>query len=252
MEEKKQKKRGMGCLTFVLIGFALVVLIGVASSGGGNDAGSANDGSNSGANTEVSDIENENSLPSNSGADEKTSEDTAPVIFDPIVYTGSGDDVIELEAPEDVWVMHITGNANSDHFAVKGYDDSDNYTDLFVNTTDPYDGIVIDAGQTTTLLEINATGEWTIEVVSAFSLPVCTKGDAMSGAGDSVFLTTGLGRTADITGNAGSSHFAVKALDSDGYQLLVNTTDPYEGTVKISNPLVFVVTAEDDWTITFN
>ncbi|MDL2248856.1 copper amine oxidase N-terminal domain-containing protein, partial [Tyzzerella sp. OttesenSCG-928-J15] len=81
-------------------------------------------------------------------------------------YHGSGDDVIKIEHPDDISVLYITGNGEDQHFAVKGYNDDNKFTDLYVNTTDPYEGITLDFESETSTLEISATGAWTIEIRS--------------------------------------------------------------------------------------
>lgn len=171
---------------------------------------------------------------------------------DPVVYTGSGDDVVTLDPFEGVWIMEITGNDQGRHFAVSGYDASGNSTELFVNTTDPYHGIVMDPYLKTETLEISATGDWKVEVKSAFELDTIASGETYSGSGDSVLLVMSSGKTAHIAGNADGRHFAVIAYGDSG-DLLVNTTDPYDGKVMIKNdPVILVINAEGDWSITFD
>ncbi len=61
----------------------------------------------------------------------------------PKVYQGSGDSVVDIEKPDSsgVGVLYVRGNAGSRHFAVQGFDAANESTSLFVNTTDPYEGI---------------------------------------------------------------------------------------------------------------
>ena len=56
-------------------------------------------------------------------------------------------------------------------------------------------------------------------------------------------------KKADIRGNSGEAHFAVKAYGR-GYDLLVNTTKAYEGTVRV-NPEATIMTidAEGRWAV---
>lgn len=176
------------------------------------------------------------------------------VIPDPIVYTGSGDDVIVIEPfDDDIWVLTITGNSEGRHFAVKGYDDASNSTELFVNTTNPYHGTTLDPSLSTSLLEISATGDWTIVLRSAYEMETISAGQTISGTGDSVLNVIDAGKTAYITGNTDSHHFAVKSYGFESNSLMVNTTDPYEGTVMLKgDPFLMTVSAEGDWTITFD
>ncbi|HUG14685.1 MAG TPA: hypothetical protein VMM78_06660 [Thermomicrobiales bacterium] len=182
---------------------------------------------------------------------------TATPAPQPIAYSGSGDDVISIEkpgGPDSVAIAYIRGNAAGNHFAVTSYGDGGEYVDLLVNTTDPYEGIVlldIRQGERTTLLEITATGEWHVEVRPLAAARRVSIPGAVEGMGDDVLIVDGTPSTAHITGNAGASHFAVIAY-GDRSHLLVNTTDPYEGRVIIASDVVLVqVDAEGGWQVTF-
>lgn len=174
--------------------------------------------------------------------------------FESISYTGSGDDVVEITLPDDrPWMLEIKGNSDSHHFAVKGYDENMGYTELFVNTTDPYSGFVIDPSLTTVLLEVSAEGNWEIIVHDLYAnVPNVSEGEAISGFGDSVYEILSHGMTADISGNSDAHHFSVKTFGDSSNELLVNTTDPYEGTVMLKgNPFLLIINSESDWTIQF-
>ena len=74
----------------------------------------------------------------------------------PGTIEGTGDDVLIIDGEPDI--AQITGNADGNYFGVWSYGDRGN---LLVNTTDPYDGRVIVAGDTM-LIEITAVGGWSI------------------------------------------------------------------------------------------
>lgn len=172
-----------------------------------------------------------------------------------IVYTGSGDSVIEVEiaSSDDIYVLHVVGNANGNHFAVRGYDASGNSTELFVNTINPYDGYTFDPSCSTSLLEISSTGDWTIELISIYNMQTISTGQTISGTGDSIMMVENYGTTATISGNQGANHFAVKTYGTQSNELLVNTVDPYSGTVMLNgNPVILQVNSEGEWEITFN
>lgn len=179
------------------------------------------------------------------------SPEPVPASPEPVTYTGSGDDVIDIEPPTDQFVLQITGNGSARHFAVQGYDSQGEPTELFVNTTDPYtEGITIDPTFTTTTLEISATGAWSISLTPLQSLEQITAGTTLEGTGDQVLLVSGNPTRASITGNAGAHHFAVTVYGPSGSDLLVNTTDPYEGNVMVTgDPVVLEVDSEDAWSI---
>lgn len=174
-------------------------------------------------------------------------------IPDPVTYTGNGDDVITLAPFDGVFVFHITGNSSKHHFAVKGYDSNGENTGLFVNTTSAYDGITIDPKQETTTLEVNASGDWIIEVQSINKMETISSGETLSGSGDTVIVVSSYGSTATISGNAGNNHFAVKSYGRKRDKLLVNTTEVYEGTVMLSGePIILEIDAVGEWSITFD
>ena len=168
---------------------------------------------------------------------------------EPITYTGSGDDYFDISPFDSLYYFQITGNSDARHFSVTGYDSSGNYTELFVNTTDYYTGSVLDSEQNTRTLEVKAEGDWTITIVSLYTAPVVKAGETYSGIDDAVLLIPLGSSSAVINGNSWSRHFAVKTY-GDGFDLLVNTVDPYSGTVRVdSDATVMTVTAEGGWSI---
>ena len=193
-------------------------------------------------------------VPTNTPAPTNTPVPPTPMP-EPVILTGSGDAVVDFDNPYDLAIIHITGNASSRHFAVQSYGSNGERIDLLANTTEPYDGIkALDFGDGdhTTRFEITATGEWRIEVLSLMTARTLTVPGVIAGKGDEIIIINGV--TPDlavITGNTSSRHFAVKAYGAGGYaDLLVNTTDPYEGTVVIKGALLLVeVFASDNWSI---
>ena len=171
----------------------------------------------------------------------------------PIVFTGNGDAIVDVVKETGPALVRITGNASSRHFAVINYDANNEQIDLLVNTTDPYDGVrpldFLD-DRHTYRFEVKATGAWTIEIFPLSTIYKLQIPGEISGTGDFVFaITGGKPDTALITGNANSRHFAVMGYGSS-VDLLVNTTDPYHGTVLLSSDLLIIeVDSESDWTI---
>lgn len=172
--------------------------------------------------------------------------------IEPIVYTGSGDDVVQLEAFEGPWLLHITGNDSEGYFGVTGYSASGEYTELFVNTTEKYEGITTDVTQETATLEISSEGEWTVEQISLADAHTISAGETFEGHGDDVLLVSSSGTTATFEGNEAEDNFVVWAYGSNDTDLLVNTTEKYSGNVMLHfQPVILVVTAVGDWTATF-
>lgn len=178
------------------------------------------------------------------------SEDSTPVSLDPIVYSGVGDDYFDIEPFDDLYYFEISGNGGADYFGVIGYDAAGNRTDLFVNTTDPYSGYVLDVGQDTRSFEVKATGAWSIKILSLYDCPRLTAGESYGGIGDAVLLLPFACTTADITGNQSSGYFGVHTYGNRS-DLLVNTTDPYSGTVRLDrDATVMTITATGSWSVT--
>ena len=177
-------------------------------------------------------------------------------------FEGTGAKVIEI--PDFVQkgsILHIVGNEAGRHFSVTGKDANGKMTDLFVNTIDPYDGVVIFDlldYQHTKYLEVEATGPWKIEIKDISSVPRVDCDGNISGTGDMVFLVLcdGTISKAHIVGNKAERHFSVQilALGNKKLDLLVNTINAYDGEkllVGYKSPLIFMVNASDDWEITF-
>ena len=169
---------------------------------------------------------------------------------DAITYDGKGDSVLKIDHPDGVYVLYVKGNSESKHFAVKGYDSTGNRTELFVNTTEPYEGITIDPDQETVSLEISSKGSWHIEVRSIWTCDVITETEIpYTGTGDSIVLIDTPATMATIKGNDAEKHFAMKSY-GDRKNLMVNTTDVYSGTVMVKyNPSILEVNAVGDWSI---
>lgn len=172
-------------------------------------------------------------------------------IPDSITYTGSGNNVVTLSPFDGSYVFRISGNTAGRHFSVKGYNPNSEVTDLFVNTTKPYSGVTIDPSQSTVSLEISATGDWVVEVVSLYAMPSISQGETFSGNGDAILQVTGNSNTVTISGNKQAAYFSVKAYGNFLPDLLVSTTEPYTGTVMLKGIVAFLkINAEGEWCVT--
>lgn len=172
----------------------------------------------------------------------------------PIVLTGSGDQIVDVDLPDGfVGLVHIIGNAGGRFFAVSNLDANNDQIDLLVNTGDPYDGLrPLDFrdDERTVRFQVQAVGEWTIEILPLSSIKFVEVPGSISGKGDFVFALTGKDPdTAKIVGNAEGRYFAVLGY-SGSVDLLVNTGDPYDGTVLLDGDTVIIeIQAVGEWTI---
>lgn len=169
-------------------------------------------------------------------------------------YTGSGDDYFRIEKPEEGFgIMKIAGNNSERHFAVVGYNDQGKSTKLFVNTTQPYVGTVLldlSEDDDTSFLEVNATGAWTIFILPIGFATFVPVPSTFSGSGDDVIVIRDDSAVlARIDGNQTSKHFAVIG-HGRGSSLMVNTTSPYSGTVRVSpGTRVLEIKAVGKWSV---
>lgn len=183
-----------------------------------------------------------------------TPEPTATPAPQPVVYSGSGDNVIDIQKPGDVVLAYIRGNAGSRYFGVESFNDAGEQVDLLVNTTDPYEGVVlldVRDGEQSTRLQITAEGEWYIELRPLSTARRVSAPGMIEGTGDDVFIVDGEPDVAQISGNVDGRYFGVTGY-GERANLLVNTTDPYDGRVIVARDVVLVeITAVGSWTVTF-
>lgn len=173
---------------------------------------------------------------------------------DPVIVTGNGGDVVDAENPYDVAIVHITGNSAGRHFSVKNYGEDNEEYDLLVNTTDPYDGYrLLDSmeDEHTVRFQIEGQGEWTIEIFPLYEGNEIGVPGTYQGNGDDVLIIRGQEPdTAKIVGNADGRYFGVFAYTKNERDLLINTTDPYDGKVLLPpGTLLIEVKAKGDWYI---
>lgn len=223
-------------LALALAGLIAVSSVGCAPSGSGADAAPPPEEAQTGPNDDGGALQ-----------------EPAPAVQGSVVYTGSGDDAVQIGTLDWGCAFHITGNQEGGSFSVRGYDADGTFVGRFVDTSEPYEGITLDPVQETAVLEVSAAGEWTIELMPVFSLDAISAGETVSGSGDSVLLVSSFGTTATITGNEGERHFSVRTYGTEGNELLVSTTDAYEGTVTLAgDPLLLQINAVGEWTVTFD
>jgi hypothetical protein len=83
---------------------------------------------------------------------------SAPILTLPGTMEGTGDMVFLLDGNPDL--ATISGNDGGGHFAVLAYGSRSN---LLVNTTDPYSGVVIVPADVL-VIEVDSEGPWSIEI----------------------------------------------------------------------------------------
>jgi len=149
------------------------------------------------------------------------------------------------------------GNTAARHFAVQNFDPNNEDLDLLVNTTEPYDGwLPLDwaKDEHTARFQITATGDWTIDVFPLADVPeiqarLLDVPGTREGTGNDIIFIIGTPDLATISGNEQEHHFAVMGW-AERSDLLVNTTDVYQGTVMLDpQTIALVITATGPWTV---
>jgi len=171
----------------------------------------------------------------------------------PISLVGSGDDVVEIDKWTEAAILHITHNGGG-NFAVWNYGEEGERYDLLVNTIGNYEGtVLIDflEGEITTMFEISAGGEWTIEVMPLETgyMTFANFPGSYEGGGDDVVWFEATSGIAEFN-YSGGGNFAVWGFNNDGRDLLVNEIGPYNGKVLLQkDSYLIIVTAESTWSV---
>lgn len=181
----------------------------------------------------------------------------APILAQHATYSGSGDDVVQLDKPnaDQPALLTVQGNRQGRHFAVVAHTQNRTRIGALVNTTEPYSGVVaadLPPRQNTALLEISAVGSWTIEVYPIGAAQRISVPGSFNGSGDNVLWVDGNASQAVVNGNSAGRHFAVVAYDKYGNRqgAIVNTTSSYEGTVLMpQDALLLEISAVGSWSI---
>lgn len=173
--------------------------------------------------------------------------------WETITYSGSGNDVIAVQKGPGPALAYITGNTAGRHFAITSYGEGQEYLDLLVNTTDPYQGVRpldFGAAELTTLFEVKAEGPWHIELRSLEGARVLETPGTISASGDEVVALRGEPSTLFIEGNQAGRYFGVIGRGAT-WDLLANETDPYSGRSLVEPGVTFlVIQATGAWSIT--
>lgn len=173
---------------------------------------------------------------------------------EPISLVGTGDSVVNVDLDGGPRLVHITGNASARYFSVVSLDENNQEIDLLANETSAYDGIKpLDwfESEHTHRFEVKASGDWTITIYPLSEAKTLAVPGQLSGHGDDVIMLTGAPRDiAVINGNGDARYFSVTSWGPNGIDLLVNTTDAYQGQVVLDREALYLeVAASGPWTI---
>jgi len=179
---------------------------------------------------------------------------TATAEPEPIILTGLGDSVVDLDKWDSGALVHISYSGDG-NFAVWNIGAGGEKIDLLVNTIGQYNGtcpLDFHEGEQTTRFEVTSSGQWEIEVLPLSRVKRVPLPGTFGGSGDEVVLLVGEGASdllkASATGTR--SNFAIWGYGYSGRDLLINEIAPYKGVVAMnSDTIILVIKAEGNWSI---
>ncbi|HEY5422730.1 MAG TPA: hypothetical protein VIK05_04645, partial [Ilumatobacteraceae bacterium] len=171
---------------------------------------------------------------------------------EPIVFNGTGNDVVDLGAGNTRFILRASHDGQS-NFQVELLDQGLQPLDFPFNEIGPVTDatVVMDISSGGQFLQVTADGNWTLQLLDVASVPVV--GDSFNGKGKSVVLYDGPAAVFAIT-HDGESNFQVTLGDTKTGELtdvVVNEIGPYSGRNPISvGPVLIEVAADGNWTFT--
>jgi len=171
---------------------------------------------------------------------------------EPIVFNGTGNDVVDLGAGNTRFILRASHDGQS-NFQVELLDQGLQPLDFPFNEIGPVTDatVVMDISSGGQFLQVTADGNWTLQLLDVASVPVV--GDSFNGKGKSVVLYDGPAAVFAITLD-GESNFQVTLGDTKTGELtdvVVNEIGPYSGRNPISvGPVLIEVAADGNWTFT--
>lgn len=173
--------------------------------------------------------------------------------FDDVVYTGSGDSILQIElpgGPDSVGIATITHSGRS-NFSIWTLDQNLDQTGLLVNEIGNYAGTVpfnLASGETITAFEIGADGPWVVTLRDILTVREAPQGASTTGQGSDVLLYRGATTVATIT-HEGDSNFSIWSYGQDT-DLLINEIGNYTGQVRWQAGLALIeIGADGSWSI---
>jgi len=171
----------------------------------------------------------------------------------PVTYRGTGSKTIRIRKPEaGAVILDITGRpAGNGFFAVYAIGDNGARIPVVSGFEPAYKGSwLLDAVfTTTTALEIDASGPWSVTLRSTRS--ATEMGRVASGSGDTVFLYTGPAGVATLRGGTANKVFRVQTLERGFPRLVLTHLGTYSGTKPWpAGPVLVEVHTTGRWSIT--
>lgn len=171
--------------------------------------------------------------------------------FDTVTLSGTGDDVVDLPVTGTPVIMDISYSGES-NFIVKTVDSSGDTCDLIANEIGAYTGTKTTYSdyKDATMLEINASGSWSITIRPMNTMSKLKSGNTYTG--DGVYYIDEPSLTKLKVSNTGNSNFIVRGVGINDSELLVNEIGDYDGTVLWTESQSFlIVTSDGSWSVSW-
>lgn len=180
---------------------------------------------------------------------------TATPIKTPIVLTGKGDAVVDVNKWTGFALARITYTGGR-NFVVKNYDANGERIDLLVNTIGVYSGTkIIDVNSETARFQIESSGNWEIQVLPIDLIRYQKIPSTVDGVGDDVILIGPYPDLLKIDASTAKGNLIIWGIGKNR-SLLVNDISPYTGTVIVgknipidSGIMILEVKAVGPWSI---
>ncbi len=176
---------------------------------------------------------------------------------DLVCISGSGDDVIDVELPDDTIITAVvSGNRCDRYFGILAYARDGDRVGGLVNTTSPYIGatLFMPRGNKEIELEVDASCSWEGVLVAPSPWSVSATmnvGDTVRGREPTVIRVNGEGASRITAEHTGRRNFVVWTWGEDRRDLAFNEIGDYSGTSRVPAGLFLLeVTAEGPWEIT--
>jgi hypothetical protein len=192
-------------------------------------------------------------LPTNTPRPTNTPQPTATdtPVPEPIVISGSGDDVVDIDKWSGPAILRITYHGGS-NFVVWNYGTDGEKIDLLVNTIGSYEGtrpLDFMDDEFTTRFQIESSGQWEITILPFIEIRTEQVPSTFIGRGDDVIYLNGEPDLLRIDASTAKSNFVIWGF-GNRIDLLVNEIAPYDGVVIAGSDIfVLVIEAEGDWSI---
>lgn len=172
---------------------------------------------------------------------------------DTITLEGSGDDVVDVQVPDDQIAIARISHGGSGNFAIWSYDADGDQLDLLVNDIGAYEGTrLLNLETAARELEVTAGGAWSIELAPLHQARRIASDGTIDGTGDDVVIADDSAPDASrvALSHSGDGNFAIWAYAERTTDLLVNDVGPYEGKVRWpGGTVVLDITAGGAWSL---